>query len=239
MTKSLIRLGHTLLLSGIIVAATEPMSRAGTNVLVMFSGKSATGVLFSGYFEYDQSKPKASNYSFNFNGSPLTHKICYSAGGATGTGSGPLSEPFTIVTSNTDSFQLKSTCQATGTSVVITFSRLNVTCTPTALPLCSSGTTPTFPSAGTFQLTGTTTFSGTITWTSCTEAASVIACPCPPPTAVVIGHPVGGGPVYAPVQAPVYAYSAPAPAPMVVCQPRPACCLSRLFSRGYLRIGCR
>ena len=52
MTKSMFRLGYTLLISGIMVAAAEPSSSAaGTKIQVTFSGSG-----FIGCFQYDQSQ---------------------------------------------------------------------------------------------------------------------------------------------------------------------------------------
>jgi hypothetical protein len=240
MTSSLIRHGRTLLLSAIMLVAGEPMCAAGTNVLVMFSGTSTTGTAFSGYFEYDAGQPFQSDYFFNFNGSPLTHRICYRAGTATCSGSLATSEPFNITTSNTNSFALKSKCVTSGISVAISFSKLNFTCLPTALPTCTSGTTEVFPSTGTFTLSGGTPFSGTITTTTCMQAASVISCPCPPPIALKVEeHPDELPPVQPSPQAFVHEYYAPASCPVYAYEPRPASCFSRLFCRRSLRLGCR
>jgi hypothetical protein len=242
MTSSLIRLGRTLLLSAIIVTVCEPMSAAGTNVLVIFSGTSSSGTAFSGYFEYDASQPEQSDYFFNFNGSSFTHRICYHVGTATCSGSGASSEPFNITTSQADSFVLKSKCVPSGISAVISFSKLNVTCLPNALPTCSSGSAPVFPSTGTFTLSGGTPFSGTITSTSCMEAGSVITCPCPPPSALAVNvKPDELAPAHGSPQAPVVHESyMSAPVPVYAFEPRPAPCFSsRFFCRRPLRLGCR
>ena len=66
MTKSMFRLGYTLLISGIMVAAAEPSSSAGTKIQVTFSGNG-----FSGCFQYDQSQAPQSPNVFDFKGSPL------------------------------------------------------------------------------------------------------------------------------------------------------------------------
>ena len=242
MTSSLIRHARTLLLSAIMLVAGEPMCAAGTNVLVMFSGTSTTGTPFSGYFEYDAGQRSQSDFFFNFNGSALTHRICYRAGTATCSGSGSTSEPFNITTSNTNSFVLKSKCVTSGISVAISFSRLNVTCSPTALPTCTSGTTEVFPSTGTFTLSGGTPFSGTITTTTCMQAGSVISCPCPPPMALKADvHADEPAPVEPSPQALVREYYnyTPASSPVYTYQPRPASCFSRLFCRRSLCLGCR
>ena len=73
MTKSMFRLGYTLLISGIMVAATEPSSSAGTKIQVTFSGSG-----FNGCFQYDQSQPKEAPHVFNFTGSGLS--VCPTSG---------------------------------------------------------------------------------------------------------------------------------------------------------------
>src|SRR5271157_5864032 len=104
MTKSMFRLGYTLLISGIMVAAAEPSSSAGTKIQVTFSGSG-----FSGCFQYDQSQLPQSSNSFSFAGSPLSHEICYRIGSAPPvSASGRPCEPFTIDTNDT-TFQLKGT----------------------------------------------------------------------------------------------------------------------------------
>ena len=81
MTKSMFRLGYTLLISGIMVAAAQPSSSAaGTKIQVTFSGSG-----FIGCFQYDQSqKPMPGSLRaqlvFTFNGPTVTHQICYQIG---------------------------------------------------------------------------------------------------------------------------------------------------------------
>jgi hypothetical protein len=72
MTRTLIRFGQTLLFSGLIIAALQPASAAGTFVQIAFYGTN-----FSGCLQFDQSQPKAAPRIFNFTGSPLNHEICY------------------------------------------------------------------------------------------------------------------------------------------------------------------
>ena len=76
MSRSKIRLLPALLLSGLMIAAVEPTSEAGTLVRVSFSGNG-----FSGWFQYDQSKPMTHPGQFVFTGSGLDHEIDYKIGG--------------------------------------------------------------------------------------------------------------------------------------------------------------
>src|ERR1700678_124455 len=86
MTTQLLRVARFSLLFGIVAVAAEPMSMAGTHILVTYSGTNSAGVGFSGYFEYDQSQVAGSNYFFNFDGSAATHMICFSTGSTTCSG---------------------------------------------------------------------------------------------------------------------------------------------------------
>lgn len=228
MTNSLIRLAYTVLFSCTLAAATETACMADVNnVLVTFAGTGSDGKAFSGYFEYDQTQSKVSDYHFNFDGSSKTHMICYSYSGGTCSGTGVTSQPFCITTSSAGSFVLTSTCEASGNSVTISFT-LTSGCTATALPVCI------FPQNGAFSITGNTTYTGTINKTSCaTSTTGVLACTCPP-TYTAPGPPLppSGPPQCPPPPCYVYVCAAPPPCPVYyACQPRPACCLSRLFGR--------
>lgn len=215
MTKSMFRLGYTLLISGIMVAATEPSSSAGTKIQVTFSGSG-----FNGCFQYDQSQPKQAPHVFNFTGSGLSHQICYQIGGGTSVcTSGSECEPFQINTSgnNNTTFQLQATLL--GSTKVLIVLPSSVTFSAVSLPFCNVGTTPVFQNTGTFTVTnaktGVTIFTGNITATNCTQSAGAINCPCPPsnvpaPQAVV---------PYAPSKiAPAPPY---APSVVSMCAPRP------------------
>jgi hypothetical protein len=216
MKRSTTRLLPTLLLSCLMIATVEPSSEAGTLVHVSFSGSG-----FSGWFQYDQSQPHkvGSPGLFVFPGSGLDHEIDYQIGAGTVFGNGTGCEPYTITTSGNSgkTFQLKATAPS-GTTVTITLPT-SVTLSQTSLPLCAKF--PASPLAGsTFALSGGTTYTGTITALSCTQP------PAPAP---------------APLPAPPVAYFIVAPAPVCpvyVCQPRTACCLSRLFSRCSIRARC-
>jgi hypothetical protein len=221
MTKTMVRLGFTFLLSILMIAATKPASAQGTLVTVKFSGSG-----FTGWFEYDQSQSDSSPGQFKFQGSRLTHKICYTITSAACT---PFSmtqcEPFTITTSggSKQTFELTTTApkSPTAVSVVIVLPMGNLL-SQTSLPLC--GGFPASPNAGSkFTLSGGSSFTGTITQLSCTQSApAVLPAPAPPSPCDV-----------------VYIYPVPAPNPVSVCQPRPACCFSGLFHRKSLRMCCR
>jgi hypothetical protein len=219
MRRSMIRLLPALLLSGLMIAAVEPTSEAGTLVHVSFSGNG-----FSGWFQYDQSKPMTHLGQFVFTGSGLDHEIDYQIGGGVPVyGNDGNCEPYTITTSGNSrtTFQLVATAPA-GTTVTITLPT-SVTLSLTSLPLCAEF--PSSPLAGsTFALSGGTTYTGTITALSCTQP------PAPPPAAAP--SPQSALPV-------AYFIVSPAPAsPVYVCQPGSACCLSRLFSRWSVRARC-
>ena len=112
MTKTMIRLGSTLLLSVAMITATEPASVAGTKVQVVFSGSG-----FNGYLEYDQSL-LGTNGQFPFRGSGLAHQICYVVGsGECKLYTQKQCEPYTIKTSG-KLFRLDVTAP-TGTPIVI------------------------------------------------------------------------------------------------------------------------
>src|SRR5208337_3062175 len=137
MTKSMFRLGYTLLISGIMVAAAEPSSSAGTKIQVSFSGSG-----FSGCFQYDQSQAAQSSNVFNFTGSPLSHEICYRIGSAPPvSASGRPCEPFTIGT-NDKTFQLQGMLLGPTTVTIVLPS--SVTFLAGSLPYSTVGTTLVF-----------------------------------------------------------------------------------------------
>jgi hypothetical protein len=236
MTRALIRFGQTLLLSGLIIAALQPASAAGTFVQIAFYGSN-----FSGCLQYDQSQPKASPHFFNFTGSPLNHEICYQVNlGAPVKRTAGGCEPYTIHTSlnSNRTFQLQATAPAT-TSVLVTIPG-NIIFDANQLPFCTSGTTHVFQNAGTFTLANTTsglvTFTGTILAVTCKQSTTAMDCPCPPPP---IGIPAPALPsAQAPVEPVAYPTTYAAPYPVYACEPRPACCLTRLFARRSRCHGC-
>ena len=149
MTRLMIRLGCTLLLSGLMIAATGPASEAGTLIKVSFSGNG-----FSGWFQYDQSEPKTSPGLFVFTGSTLNHEIQYQIGAGTpvlGTGKG--CEPYKITTSgNGDkTFELIGTAP-NGTTVTIVLPT-SVALSQTSLPLTAAFPNPPLADS-TFTLSG-------------------------------------------------------------------------------------
>jgi hypothetical protein len=227
MTKTVVRLGSALLFSVFMMSATSRASQAGTLVQVTFSGPSV-----SGYFEYDQSL-LGSEGVFAFKGLLLTHQICYVVG------SGPCTlykqkqcEPYTITTSGTKLFQLNVTAPS-GTPITIKLAT-NVQLSLTSLPLCMSGTTDVFVSK---PQGNASTFTITVSGVTTTYDINSVSCTLPPQTVLPIHRPEP--PQQPPAQGCVTCYPVPAPCPVYVCQPRPACCLSRIFHRGFLRVGCR
>src|SRR5271157_1289823 len=237
MTKSMFRLGYTLLISGIMVAAAEPSSSAGTKIQVTFSGTNASGINFSGCFQYDESQAPQSSYVFNFRGSPLSHEICYQIGSAPAvSASGRPCEPFTIGTNGT-TFQLQGTLR--GSTTVLIALPSSVTFLAGSLPFCNVSTTPAFQNTGTFTVTNATTreliFTGNITATNCTQSTGDINCSCfspsfaPAPQAAapyapskIVPAPQAAAP-YAPSKiAPAPQAAAPyAPSVVSMCAPRP------------------
>ena len=227
MARSVVRFGFVLLLSGIVIAASKPDCAAGTKVRVSFSG---TG--FSGWLQYDESQAKKSSGDFLFTPSdPLDHEIWYQIGAATPVyASGMGCSSFEIFTSGGGQkiFQLNVTIRNAATLVVVLPTA--VTLSQTSLPFCMSGTTDVFvgaPTSGTstFKVTpsGGTATTYTITTVTCAQPGT----PAPSPQAPTAQCYV------------LYQYPAPSPSLVNVCQPRPACGLSRLFCGGSLRLGCR
>jgi hypothetical protein len=214
MTRSMIRLLPALLLSGLVIAAVEPTSEAGTLVHVSFSGSG-----FSGWFQYDQAKPMTHPGIFVFTNSGWDHEIDYDTGGTVVYGANGGCDPFTITTSGNfgKTFQLVATAPA-GATVTITLNT-SVPFIQTRLPTCAELLS--HPVAGsTFALSGGPT--RTITALSCTTADFSPALPSPQSATPV-----------------AYFTESPAPTcPVYVCQPRLECCLSRLFSRCSVRARC-
>jgi hypothetical protein len=230
MTQKVTRLGSVSLLSLFMIVAAEPTSAGGTLAKVGFSGVNSSGAAFSGYFEYDESLPGTSG-TFNFDQSPLTHKICEVVGsGACLPFSGNQCTKYQITTSGggKQTFQLTATVSTTPATTVVIELPMGKTLSQTALPACTDFPATPNPNS-TFTLSGATSFSGTIT------ALNI----CPPAAAV---HPelTFPSPQTEPVASyPVYEHAPLASFPAYVCQPRPASCLSRLFCRTSLCIGCR
>ena len=248
MTKSMFRLGYTLLISGIMVAAAQPSSSAaGTKIQVTFSGSG-----FIGCFQYDQSqKPMPGSLRARFhiqwpNGdSPdllpdwFVPPVC---------ASGTPCEPFTIDTSvsNDTTFQLTGTLQTRqGSFAVLIVLPSTVSFSRGTLPFCNVGTTPAFQNTGTFTVTNATTgatiFKGKITATNCTQSTGDINCPCCYLPLSVPAPPAPAPP--APAPPPVYCVyvcpASPPTYPVYALRPRAACCLTRLFSRCSPRARCQ
>ena len=229
MAKLMIRLMSQLLLIGLLVGIAI-QAEAGTSVTVVFNGTGVgtdgIPVPFAGHFVYDQAQNGTTSGSwttFTFTGN-VAHVIYYQIDSQTPvSGVGMTCEPFTIKTSGY-LFVLTATAPR-GTTVTINLPA-SVALT-TSLPFCETlSNSETFPTTAlpgsTFTLTTSagTTFSGTIATTACSPQTSHFA---PPPEPQPLSY--------------VAAY--PAPCPVYVCQPRPACCLSRLFHRGSPRFCCR
>jgi hypothetical protein len=207
----------------LIVMASQAPARADTLVTVEFQG---TG--FSGSLVYDQSQTgvqQGANYVFQFKTENMTHALAYTVGDPVVGSSGinKTCEPFTITASGTTFTVTGTVPQQNPPTTVTVVLNTNVSVSSTILPFCFSGSTPVFQQTGKFttvnQSTGAT-FSGDITWTSCSERISA-AVPFP-----------------APAPCPVYTCAAP-PCPVYACPPRQTCCLTRFFARLSHRNCCR
>jgi hypothetical protein len=225
MTNFTIRPCLALLLCGALFGTAGPPAAAGTIVTVNFSGAGTgayAGQSLSGWFQYDQSL-RGTSGEFNFPDT-LTHGISYSInGGSPITATQHTCDPFAIYTNqgSNKTFTLKAVDPpAVGptplTNVVLILPTNTVLSTST-LPYCSPFLmTPPLPIGNSFTLSGGTTFTGKITSIdSCTQT--------------------GAPALAAPVQV---VYVTTAYSPVYACPPRPACCLSRLFSRCSVRARC-
>jgi hypothetical protein len=224
MTNLAIRPCLAMFLCGVLFGAAGPPAAAGTLVTVNFSGAGTgayTGQSLSGWFQYDQSLHGTSG-EFNFPDS-LTHGLSYSInGGSPITATQRPCDPFTIYTNqgSNKTFTLKAVDPPASGSTPLTNVKLilptNTVLSTITLPLCSAFLmTPPLPGGNSFTLSGGTTFTGVITAiTSCSQTGAPAAVP-------------AAQFIYVTVSCPVYA-----------CPPRPACCLSRLFSRCSIRARC-
>jgi hypothetical protein len=241
MRKTLIRVLTTILVSALVVGATETATAAGPLVRLTFSGTGTqTGVLgtvkFSGCVQYDSSLTKTSASYFDFTGSALNHEVCYwTSGGLSGNAIQPHCDPYWIHTSANSgkTFQLQGTTGTTPNTVTVTVTipaATGVTFNPAKLPTCPlSGPGPFSTNSGLFTLTnasGTSViFSGTIQSVVCSQPAVGSDCSCAqmdttaPPILVATYAPMDSYPVYA-------------------CPPRQSCCVTRLFSRLFHRDRC-
>lgn len=204
----------SLLLSGFLIAAAGTVY-AQEPIVVAFNGTN-----ISGSFDYLQSHGPTSLDSgkFDFSQSADAHGIAYTATTPSSTVKcqNNTCQTFLINTvANPMQFQL--TVTEGGTTNVIALSTSKAM-SNNSLPDCTYFTGA---GVGTLKQTvGSTTTTFNITVTECYLAKSepVHVVPSPGPC---------GCEYAAPVTYPVYA-----------CQPQPACCLSRLFHRRTLRVGC-
>ncbi len=181
-------------------------------VVVNFSGTGPGTSTFQGYLGYTQSLLGAGG-KFTF--TTQFHEIEYS--GSSLPVVQPCSGPgcsYTITTSGT-TFTLVSVCpKSPATTVTIVLPTI-VTLSATALPPCSAFVTSPQPNTAHFTLTGGINYSGTITKVWCNL-----------PTAPAEAIPY------------VETYPPPQACPVYACEPRPACCLTRLFARLCHRRNC-
>jgi hypothetical protein len=233
MARSMLRQRCFLLLTTLLVGAPRPV--AAQTPTLQFSG-SSNGWSISGYFFYTESKtcvpPNSGNFSFS--GDKVDqyglHYVITSPGSSTTvTEVGTALKTFVLNTMFNPT--TKETLQVQATFGPVSVQILVPTNTPLVaanLPSCSVFTNPTPTTNGMFsQTVGPTVTTFPITVTSCSNVSPAVVSPTPSPQCPQ------------PPSNVVYQYAAPATCPVYVYQPRPACCLSRLFCGGSLRLGCR
>ena len=220
MRKSMMGYCSRFLLPVVLFVAVN-RANAATIVTVNFSG-TATGSshgTFQGDFQYDQSQLGSGGtfpfttkfHAINYSGTSIPSELAINA--ACGS--------YTITTSGTKFTLVVVAPKAPATTVTIILPSLSAL-SASALPACSAFPGSPATNTATFKLTGGTTFTGNIT---------SITCPVQPAPAAPS--------MQASVYASVYAYPAPQSVPVYyACQPRPACCLTRLFARRSHRSGC-
>ena len=223
MARSTIGFRSQLMLAILLMVSAGRANGAGTIVTVEFIGGTGTGA-FSGTFSYDESEPDSSNYTFPF-GAGYTHMVQYTTV-ACGSHSAVNGAHFMITTSG-NTFKLVATIATSPPTTVTITIPTHATMPPTTLPFCTESGVAVFPNPPlpqtTFALSGGCTFTGTITqFSNCTPAGG---------GGIAVDH----GP-YPP--APSYTCPPPAPSQVYVCQPRPACCLTRLIARRCRRNSC-
>ncbi len=211
MAKSMMVICSRLVLGAVLLVG---VNRAGAaTVTVYFSGTGPGSSTFQGYFSYDQTQTGSGGH-FLF--STKFHEIVYSGSSITsGSCSGTECGSYDITTSGS-TFTLVSICPKSPATTVTIVLPCSVNLSATSLPLCSEFTTSPAANTTQFTLSGGTTYSGTVITVSCTPPAPAPAAPVP----------------Y------VYTYSVPQACPVYACQPRPACCLTRLFARLCHRNNC-
>jgi hypothetical protein len=212
MAKSMMVTWSRLLLVAVLFGGANRAD--AQTVVVNFSGTGPGASTFQGYLGYTQSLHGAGG---RFTFTTQFHEIEYS--GSSLPVVPPCSGPgcsYTITTSGT-TFTLVSVCPKSPATTVTIVLPCNMTLSATGLPPCSAFVSSPPANTAHFTLTGGTNYSGTITSVWC-------------PTA----------PAPAPAQPAPYveACSPPQTCPVYACQPRPACCLTRLFARLCHRNNC-
>ncbi len=214
MLKSMMVISSRFLLVAVLCVAANRAD--AQTVTVYFNGTGPNASTFQGSFAYTQSLLGSGGH-FSF--TTQFHEIEYSGSSISGEPScSGTTCSFNITTSGT-TFTLVSVCPKSPATTVTIELPCSVTLSPTSLPSCSEFVSSPPANTTKFTLSGGTTYSGTINYVSCTPPAP---------------------PVHAPAQRVpyVYTYIAPEACPVYACQPRPACCLTRLFARLCHRNNC-
>jgi hypothetical protein len=216
MTERRFRLACELALLIVAAVAAAPAYATGPDVKVSFKG--ANGL--SGYFIYDSTLSGNGSFVFTGWGATYFHETCFAFNSKTCTAySGVNCEPFVINTNLSGGmvFQLLATGPKS-TALTINLAT-SVALPQDELPTCQTANFVASPAPGqstfTMQPANESPKTYNITSVTCEMLRALVVVPvsyviaCPPPTC------------------PVYVY-----------EPRPACCLSGLFSRCSVRARC-
>jgi hypothetical protein len=219
MSKSMMVVGSRFLLVAVLSVVA---SRADAQtVTVYFNGTGPNSSTFEGWFSYDQSvHGSGGHFSFTtqfheieYLGSSISEQLC----------SGTTCS-YNITTSG-KTFTLVSICPKSPATTVTIVLPTSVTLSQTSLPPYSDFITSPTSNTTQFTLSGGTTYSGQIT--SVSNTPSPVKSPAPPADTSL-----------PPPASYAYTCAAPQACPVYACQPRPACCLTRLFARRCHRNSC-
>jgi hypothetical protein len=235
MDKLTFRAFSALLFSVCLTVAAG--SAAAQTPTILFSGSSSSGSTISGSFHYLQTKKASSPSSgkFDFSGDRtdpygISYVITTSGVSSTVSRSGPTELTSFILYDETYPKTLQVYVTFTGTTIGI-LAPTNTACLPNSLPPCAAFMAPLPTATGKFMLTAngsTTTF--TISISGCIAEPSPSVAEFASPQSPIHAAPE---PVYyaGPAPAPAYYAGSAAYAVSDICQPRPSCCLNRLFCR--------
>ena len=252
MTKGTVCLANTLLILSFQCLGGGGSANAGTDVTVNFHGANNC---VTGNFNYDQSQSPTSAGVFGFSGNVEKYGICSQTSVAP-------TDMECVNQSQNRQYQIKTWTDPAGKrkftlsvkynwvrggvtsadEIIITITTLD-NLNPNTLPFCDAFSNGSNKAVGTYTkiINGTTVVSScAITVSACTPAVGAAAPGAPHPTGQIPPSFWPGPQTLS--DGSVMAYELPTPGPLPLdyaCQPRPACCLTRLFGRGSLRLGCR